>query len=90
MYLQRMKTLSEPNCERESCEWSCSAREASIRVERFGNGLDNQSDFRIVLTWDDIEKIISGMAAKNNDGALRVQRALNLASAVEGFLKNPN
>jgi hypothetical protein len=87
MQLQRMKTLFDPNCEQEALEWSCSGHGASIRIERFGNGPDNQSDFRILLTWDDIEKITAGMAAENHDGALRIQRALNLASAIEGLLK---
>jgi len=88
MWLQRMKTLSDPNCEQESLSWSCSNDGPSIGVEKFGNGPDRQSDFRIVLTWQDIEEITKVMAAENHEGALRVQRALNVAAAIEDLLKN--
>jgi hypothetical protein len=87
MRLQRMATRSDPNCDQETRDWSCSGNDASIRIDRFGNGPDNKSDFRILLTWDDVEAIISVMAAENHDGALRVRRALNLASAIEGLLE---
>ena len=88
MWLQRMKTHFEPNCEQETLSWSCSIEGASIRVDKFGNGPDRQSDFRVVLTWQDIEEITKGMAAENHEGALRVQRALNVAAAIEDLLEN--
>lgn len=55
MRLQRMKTLFEANCDQTAADGSCARNEASARVERFGNGSDNKSDFRIILTWDDLE-----------------------------------
>jgi hypothetical protein len=90
MLLQRMKTLSEPNCQKEELDWDCSNNEASVRVNKFGNGPDQYSDFRVILTWHDIEEIVKGMAAKNHEGALRAQRALCLADAIEGLVKNSN
>lgn len=49
-----------------------------------------KAGFRVVLTWQDIEEITKGMAAENHEGALRVQRALNVAAAIGDLLKNSN
>src|SRR5450432_863723 len=85
-----MKTLFDPNCEKEALGWECVGDQASIRANQFGNGSDKQSDFRIVVAWQDIEEITIGMAAENHEGALSVQRALNAAAAIKDLFENSN
>jgi hypothetical protein len=44
----------------------------------------------IILEWEDIVAIVKAMADEKHEGALRIQKALRLADAVEDFLKDSN
>ncbi|MBI1867047.1 MAG: hypothetical protein HYS06_01895 [Methylocystis sp.] len=90
MMLQRMKNNIDASCEKESLDWTWSHNEASIDFPKFGNGTERHSDFRVTLTWRDIEEIMKAMANKNHEGALRAQRALHLANAIEDLFRNSN
>ncbi len=86
MHLQRLYTSAKH--EQELTDWQSDGSNAFINFEKFGNGPDNFSYFKVLLTWKDVEAIIDGMADKNHSQALRVRHALQLAQAIENISEN--
>ena len=54
----------------------------------FGNGSDRTSDFVVEVTWDDVETCISEFIRNKHPEAIRLKRALALASAVESLVSS--
>ena len=58
--------------------------------KKFGSGSQNTSLFRVSLEWSDVEAIIRAFAEMGLAEAVRLERAQNLAGAVEAVAKNSN
>jgi hypothetical protein len=69
--------------EETSTDWnSYDGVEAHVDFIRFGEGTERTAYFRVVLAWADIEAVLSALAEKKHDGAMRIAKALRLAQAV--------
>jgi hypothetical protein len=91
MLLQRRKDLSHVKYEQESVDWtSYDGAEVFVDFMRFGEGSERTPFFRVLLKWEDIEAILSALAEKKHDGAIRIQRALRLADAVADLSDDSN
>lgn len=90
MHLQRRSNYSHVNHEQHSVEWESHGTDAFIDFQKFGNGSERYNWLRIVLEWEDIVAIVKEMADEKHEGALRIQKALRLADALEDFLKDSN
>jgi hypothetical protein len=84
MRLQLRKTTAAERYGQESIDWkSFDGEEVHIDFMDFGKeGAERTSYFRVTLTFQDIESILNTLAEQNNDGALRIKKALRLADAV--------
>ena len=58
--------------------------------KNFGKGIDRTSDFFVEVTWDDVEASISEFLRNKHPEAIRLKKALALASAVESLVSSGN
>jgi hypothetical protein len=80
MLLQRRKDLSHVKYEQESVDWtSYDGAEVFVDFMRFGEGSGRTPFFRVLLKWEDIEAILSALAEKKHDGAIRIQKGFALS-----------
>jgi hypothetical protein len=63
---------------------------AHLDFDKFGEGTDNFSWFQIIASWPDVEALIEEFAKLGHPVAVRLQRAEQLATAVESLTKNSN
>ncbi len=91
MRLQRRASMSHVKHEETSSDWNSSdGVEAHVDFTRFGEGTERTAYFRVVLTWADIEAVLSALAEKKHDGAMQITKALRLAEAVADLSVNSN
>jgi hypothetical protein len=62
----------------------------SMRFANFGNGKRRPSDFTVYLHWSDVAEAIRQFAELHHPEALRLHKALNLATAIDEHLKPPH
>jgi hypothetical protein len=54
-----------------------------VKFPRFGNGEKRQSDFEVLVKWEDIDKIIEKFCDAGRSEALAIQSAMKLATAAK-------
>ena len=54
-----------------------------VNFPRFGNGSKRQSDFKVLVRWEDMEKMLLKFCEVRHPKALAVQDAINLATAAK-------
>jgi hypothetical protein len=65
-------------------------REAYVIDEHFGFGTEKTSQLVVALTWRDVEAVIAVFAKMDHPQAVKLERARELATAVENLVKNSN
>jgi hypothetical protein len=53
------------------------------KFPRFGNGEKRQSDFKVVIRWEDMEKLIAKFCEADRPEAVAIREALKLAAAAK-------
>jgi hypothetical protein len=87
MILHRMKNNVDSSYERPSQDWKIHDGKAVVDFPKFGHGTERNPDFRVTLTWQDVEEIVDALANKKHEKALRAQKAFRLAGAIEDLVK---
>jgi hypothetical protein len=67
-----------------------SQSEIHLDFRDYGEGPDQRSWLRIIATWRDVEALIQKFAELGHQSAVRLQRAEQLATAVELLTKKSN
>jgi hypothetical protein len=64
--------------------------QSTVRLDfrEFGRGAENFSWLQIIAGWNDVEELIEAFAKQGHPKAVRLQRADQLAAAVEALTNN--